>query len=127
MKPPEYIISGYDINRVNWAFSLAPRSSEGYASEQMPVVRSVLSAWLALVSVVSITTAANFLPHTDDGCGIEVHCLACSTAVGQAATAATVVIVSAPGSSVESLSVNIPHAPLPPDVEAADPRGPPLH
>jgi hypothetical protein len=92
----------------------------------MLVVRSVLSTWLALLSVVSITAAANFLPHTDDGCGIEVHCLACSTAVGKAATAAAVVTVPAPGSAVENLSANVPRAPLVPDVEAADPRGPPL-
>ena len=31
----------------------------------------------ALVALVGLLSFADFLPHTDDGCGIEVHCISC--------------------------------------------------
>lgn len=30
-----------------------------------------------LVALVGLMGVADFLPHTDDGCGVEIHCLAC--------------------------------------------------
>ena len=30
-----------------------------------------------LVALVGLLGVADFLPHTDDGCGVEIHCLAC--------------------------------------------------
>lgn len=89
------------------------------------VQRGKLWAGVALVGLATIT-ADGFLPHTDDGCEVEVHCLACRLSVGQAATTAAVVIVTAPATRVERVSINIPRAPLPPDVHAANTRGPPL-
>lgn len=31
----------------------------------------------ALVALVGLLSFGEFLPHTDDGCGIEVHCVSC--------------------------------------------------
>ena len=41
----------------------------------------LLVAALALLSVGAVL-AGESLIHTDDGCAIEIHCLACRTAVG---------------------------------------------
>lgn len=38
---------------------------------RMKVVMSVL------VALVSLVGFSDFLPHTDDGCAVETHCLAC--------------------------------------------------
>jgi len=49
---------------------------------------SVAVTALALAAAVGLLLAEGFLPHTDDGCEVELHCLACrlllSTAVGTA-------------------------------------------
>lgn len=31
----------------------------------------------ALVALVGLLSFGEFLPHTDDGCGIEIHCISC--------------------------------------------------
>ena len=31
----------------------------------------------ALVALVGLLSFGEFLPHTDDGCGVEVHCVSC--------------------------------------------------
>jgi hypothetical protein len=40
----------------------------------------LLAALLALVAFGAAVTEAAFV-HTDDGCAVELHCLACRTAV----------------------------------------------
>lgn len=35
-----------------------------------------------LVAVVGLLGFADFLSHTDDGCGVEVHCVACRAHLG---------------------------------------------
>jgi len=35
-----------------------------------------------LVALVGMLGVADFLPHTDDGCAVESHCLACRAHVG---------------------------------------------
>lgn len=30
-----------------------------------------------LAALVGLLGVADFLPHTDDGCAVEIHCLAC--------------------------------------------------
>ena len=82
-------------------------------------------AGLALLGLATIT-ADGFVSHTDDGCTVEVHCLACRLSVGQAATTAAIVIVTAPANRVERILIKIPRASCPPDLDAADSRGPPL-
>jgi hypothetical protein len=52
-----------------------------------------LVAALALLSVGAALGEESFV-HTDDGCAVEVHCLACRLAVGS--TAALVLGVPAP-------------------------------
>jgi hypothetical protein len=44
--------------------------------------RSLIAA-VAFVSALGVGTlvAADFLPHTDDGCTVEIHCLACRLSV----------------------------------------------
>jgi hypothetical protein len=92
----------------------------------MRLVRRAPAAWLALLGLAAVTVAVEYLPHTDDGCGVEVHCLACRTSVGHTATTATAVVFSAPGDFVEWLPVLIPPAPERGNVRTTDSRGPPL-
>ncbi|MEO8361433.1 MAG: hypothetical protein ABI672_15480 [Vicinamibacteria bacterium] len=42
-----------------------------------------------LVALVSLIAVADFLPHTDDGCAIEQHCLACRAHISAVTDVAT--------------------------------------
>ena len=58
--------------------------------------RIVLVALLALVAIGTAWAAETFA-HTDDGCPVEIHCLACRLATGTVAvlTASTPVLTRA--------------------------------
>ena len=75
----------------------------------------------ALVALVALLSLADFLPHTDDGCAVEQHCLACRTHVttvsdlltfAPLAFGADAVTFAAP--SGESRAEDVPVARLPP-------------
>ena len=80
---------------------------------------------LALVAFGTAFAEASFV-HTDDGCAVEVHCLACRWTVGTTAVAAPVfslTTVLAPlGAPPESPAT--PRAETTPEAIVA--RGPPL-
>lgn len=61
-------------------------------------------ALLVLAALVS-AMGADFLPHTDDGCATEVHCVACRSALGRQGvtftTAVTLAHLDAVGTIVE--------------------------
>jgi hypothetical protein len=84
-----------------------------------PAITLVVLA--ALVSVLG----ADFLPHTDDGCPTEVHCVACRSALGRQAvtftTPVTVMHLQAVGTVVERTPFRIELVAR--DVAAS--RGPP--
>lgn len=48
-----------------------------------------------LVALVSLVGLADFLPHTDDGCAVEVHCVACRAHLGKVAGVALSSVVLA--------------------------------
>jgi hypothetical protein len=50
-----------------------------------------LSAALAVLAALGFVVAAEALEHTDDGCGVEIHCLPCLWHHG-----ATVVLAAVP-------------------------------
>jgi hypothetical protein len=51
---------------------------------------------IALIVLASVVAAAgaDFLPHTDDGCQTEIHCLVCRTACSSAVPVALAAPVS---------------------------------
>jgi hypothetical protein len=91
--------------------------------------RSVRGGWPAIALIVLATVVAaagaDFLPHTDDGCQTEIHCLVCRTAFSSAVPVA----LAAPVSIALGLSGTLP-APVPVTLAEAEPgrlasRGPP--
>ena len=91
--------------------------------------RRLQSTWpaialLVLAALVSVV-GSDFLPHTDDGCQAEVHCLACRTAFSRA----TPVVVASPVViALASLGSVLPERPA--SLAQAEParlssRGPP--
>jgi hypothetical protein len=71
--------------------------------------RSQRGFWpaIALLVLAALVGAlgADFLPHTDDGCATEVHCVACRSALGRQGvtftTAVTLTHLHAVGTVVE--------------------------
>jgi hypothetical protein len=88
-------------------------------------LNSKLWAGVVLLGLATIT-ADGFLPHTDDGCAVEVHCLACCASIGQAAVAAPAVALPAPGGVVGWIQTDAPRATPPADRTTNTSRGPPL-
>jgi hypothetical protein len=52
-----------------------------------PMRRARTVAWIAMLALVCVGAAfvQESFVHTDDGCGVEIHCLACRLAAGTAA------------------------------------------
>jgi hypothetical protein len=81
-------------------------------------------ALLVLAALVCVM-GADFLPHTDDGCQVETHCLACRTAFSRA----TPVVLCSPA-AIELAAVGSVLPALPAPLSLAEParvssRGPP--
>jgi hypothetical protein len=109
-----------------YAFSSPPQGGKSRGIvKRMSRPTSKLWAGVVLLGLATIT-ADGFLPHTDDGCAIEVHCLACTASIGQAAVAAPRVALPAPGWVVEWIHTEAPQAVPAADSPANTSRGPPL-
>jgi hypothetical protein len=83
-------------------------------------------AALAMVLALAGAWAEQSFVHTDDGCPVEIHCLACRLALGTAAVATA--DVAAPTPTLEDLGSVAPairHAHADPATERAASRGPP--
>lgn len=63
-----------------------------------------LVALLALIGLGSALAEESFV-HTDDGCAVEIHCLACRLSVGGAAVFGAVPVVAPTSVAVATLSV----------------------
>ncbi len=48
-----------------------------------------------LVALIGLLGVADFLPHTDDGCAVEVHCLACRAHMGAVTDLAATLLLQA--------------------------------
>ena len=84
-----------------------------------------LVATLALLSVGAVL-AGESLDHTDDGCAIEIHCLACRMAAGTTAGLPEVVIAPV-GLELAGTVAPLPMLPAQDVVVVSDQsRGPPL-
>ena len=88
-------------------------------------VRPKFWAGVALIGLATVT-ADGFLPHTDDGCAFETHCLVCCVNLGHVAIAAPAVPLPGPALIVEW--VHAAAAPVPAGVTRPTDtsRGPPL-
>src|SRR5687767_14548648 len=95
------------------------------AESGRPRTRAFRFVALALLLCAGLVAAQESLVHTDDGCAVEIHCLACrwaysADAVFVAAPALLVLhdvvhaVVPAPGRPVSRTAIDVPA-----------PRGPP--
>jgi len=81
---------------------------------------------LALVTVVGMGLIEGYLPHTDDGCKVEIHCLACRWAMASTAVSAP---LSAPSLALEltgTIDGQTRGEPLDRSADRPSSRGPPL-
>jgi hypothetical protein len=64
-------------------------------SQSMPSRRlaTALIAAALLSALAGMVLEESYARHTDDGCPVEIHCLACRLAVGTAAVAPTACLV----------------------------------
>jgi hypothetical protein len=53
-------------------------------------------AWIALAVLVCVSAALaeESFVHTDDGCNVEIHCIACRLAAGSAAVVSPAIVLS---------------------------------
>lgn len=63
-------------------------------------------ATLAAVALVSLISFAEFLPHTDDGCAVESHCVACRAHMAALADLTKPVVLAV---TVETISRRVSH------------------
>jgi hypothetical protein len=90
--------------------------------------RGRILAWAALAAIVCVTAALleEAFVHTDDGCAVEIHCVACRLAVGTTAVvgaAATAPAVVRTTASVVAETASKPREATPRDAPS---RAPPL-
>jgi hypothetical protein len=52
-------------------------------------------AWVALVALVCVSAALveESFNHTDDGCSVEIHCIACRLAAGSTAVVSPAIVL----------------------------------
>jgi hypothetical protein len=76
-------------------------------------------AFVALLALVGVSAALyeESFAHTDDGCAVEVHCVACRLLLGSAT-----VLVAVPVLAPATVAVAAPIAPEPPARPAFAPR-----
>jgi len=90
-----------------------------------PTTAFALVALLALIGLGSALAEESFV-HTDDGCAVEVHCLACRLSAGGAATFAAVPLVAPTSVAVVTPSPATHPAPRTVSPRLFQSRAPPL-
>jgi hypothetical protein len=78
-----------------------------------------------LVAALGIALLDGFLPHTDDGCPVEVHCLVCQRDQGTTPVLPHVLLVVTSFVVVGSAVVSAAAVPSSLATPTAVPRGPP--
>jgi hypothetical protein len=89
------------------------------------VTRWFSVAAAVLVAALGIAALDGFLPHTDDGCPVEVHCLVCQRAQGTTPVLPQVLLVTTSFVVVGSAVVAAATHPSSRTTPTAVPRGPP--
>ena len=84
---------------------------------------TVLAA--VLVAALGIAALDGFLPHTDDGCPVEVHCLVCQRGQGTTPVLPHVLLVTTSFEVVGTAFVPAARPAASPSTPTAVPRGPP--
>lgn len=81
---------------------------------------------LLLLAGLGATLAEESFVHTDDGCPVETHCLACRLAVGTAAVMAPVLAGLLPGlETAGPVASRADALPRPAEIRQSPSRGPP--
>ncbi len=82
-------------------------------------------AVLALAASLGLALAEQSLPHTDDGCAVEIHCVACRLLLGSVVVTPTQLSVEPRFTAVGDVSVPEVRALPVPARRVAHSRGPP--
>jgi hypothetical protein len=90
-----------------------------------PTRRTLLLAALMLLASFGVVTLEESFVHTDDGCAVETHCLACRWAYGGNAVVVAALGLPARTDAVERVNHSSTSAPAGRAVLAAESRGPP--
>jgi hypothetical protein len=85
----------------------------------------LLAALLLLASFGALTLEESFV-HTDDGCPVETHCLACRWAYGATGMAVAALDLAIGIRLLEPIVATPSAAPAEPPPLASESRGPPL-
>jgi hypothetical protein len=93
----------------------------------MPAGPGSIGSVLALLLLTSLFAGAlqDFGTHTDDGCGTEIHCLACRSALGRQAIASSTAVTLAGLHTVGTVVEDQPVQPEPIRLDVHTSRGPP--
>jgi hypothetical protein len=84
--------------------------------------------WIALAAIlcVSAAWAEESFVHTDDGCAVEIHCLACRLAVGTTAVIGAAATVPAVVQTIAPVGAEAGSKPREAAPREAPSRAPPL-
>jgi hypothetical protein len=84
-----------------------------------------LLAGIALIAL-AVAAAEDFVPHTDDGCPVEVHCVVCSAHLGHIAITAPANLPSLVSQAVLFIHAETPRSPHRVARNEKPPRAPPI-
>jgi len=87
--------------------------------------RLALAVVFATLGSLGMLSLEGYLPHTDDGCAVEVHCLACRAHLGAGVSLAPVLSLSTGLDAAGMLSPEAVGSVLDASIPAHSSRGPP--
>lgn len=81
----------------------------------------------AFVSAIGVgmLVAGDFLPHTDDGCTVEIHCLACRFSVATTTVHTPAISIPVVLGVADAVTSSVPQRKLESHRSPKPPRGPP--
>jgi hypothetical protein len=85
-------------------------------------------AWVALVALVCVSAALveeSFI-HTDDGCSVEIHCIACRLAAGSTAVVSPAIVLPVAVQTTALVAVEADSNPCEAAPHESPSRAPPL-
>jgi hypothetical protein len=85
-----------------------------------------LALTIAALTAIGALSLESYLPHTDDGCAVETHCIVCAAHLGTAAVPDVHVPVAACLHIVGYVAPDLVATVLNPTVPSSASRGPPL-
>jgi hypothetical protein len=85
-------------------------------------------AWVALAALVCVSAALleESFVHTDDGCSVEIHCIACRLAAGSTAVVSPAIVLAVAAQTTAPVAAEGDSSPCEAAPRDAPSRAPPL-